>query len=531
MTVRVQREKFRPYATATRETPLLHSILRPCIPFLLPVIATAYRCRWFLSLPLRTRILPKWIPTIPYFDWILNMTIGELLLLGPWIVVFILGYHSSFSVPDVDLSGFFASYTIVLTFFTANKANSLFSLAFGIPYERMVELHNLSSVVSIVLGLFHVITSYEYDQDSQYSALSDSKNWWRFLFDGATNRSGMVALTSMVLLVVLSFFRFIRHYAYQMWLFSHIVLALATLVGLLLHDVLIAIVIIAWWVLDLVVRYVYQSSFEYNIQASLRKIDTTDDHRDPAIEITFPKPFDFNAGQFVRIAVPALSVFEFHPITISSAPQEENVTLHVRALGNWTQRLVALGVDSTRVLMEGPYGAPSVDLDNDQQYQSVLLISGGIGVTPCQSIGKSLLHQHQILDRKLSKLKFVWVVRNLRMVQEIVPLGLLESVEELEDTLEVDVYCTRPGSEDNAMMERSTVPYQVHTGRPDMDEVFETMKAEALKRGESYVAVIACGPKQLIHSVQQACRRHSQAVVGCGGSGVFFDLHTERFEY
>lgn len=187
--------------------------------------------------------------------------------------------------------------------------------------------------------------------------------------------------------------------------------------------------------LDILVRYGVMAACRYRTKtARLRRIGQGSDERssnEPAIEISFCKPqgFDYNPGQFVQIAIPALSIFEFRPISISSAPHEKMVTLHIRKLGDWTSKLVALvdgkedGIMTTDIWMEGPYGSLSVDLDDDKRYKTALFVSGGIGVTPCQSIGKSLLHQHRVLGRKLKNFRFVWAVRDPAMVKDIPPLG------------------------------------------------------------------------------------------------------------
>jgi NAD(P)H-flavin reductase len=79
------------------------------------------------------------------------------------------------------------------------------------------------------------------------------------------------------------------------------------------------------------------------------------------VQVSFekkPDGFQYNGGQFVQIAFPDLGVFAlFHPISISSSPHEPLVTLHVRALGNWAKRLVALAKKKNEVpiLIEGLY--------------------------------------------------------------------------------------------------------------------------------------------------------------------------------
>ena len=45
-------------------------------------------------------------------------------------------------------------------------------------------------------------------------------------------------------------------------------------------------------------------------------------------------------GDYVQINIPKLARFEWHPFTISSAPEHPSVFwVHIRALGNWTIRL------------------------------------------------------------------------------------------------------------------------------------------------------------------------------------------------
>ncbi|XP_068623953.1 NADPH oxidase 5 [Battus philenor] len=55
-----------------------------------------------------------------------------------------------------------------------------------------------------------------------------------------------------------------------------------------------------------------------------------------------PPLFDFHAGDYVFVNIPAIATYEWHPFTISSAPeQEEYLWLHVRGVGEWTNRLYA----------------------------------------------------------------------------------------------------------------------------------------------------------------------------------------------
>jgi predicted ferric reductase len=110
----------------------------------------------------------------------------------------------------------------------------------------------------------------------------------------------------------------------------------------------------------------------------------------------------------VFLCIPRLSTVEWHPFSLSSSPHDDFVCIHVRVLGNWTKRLHNLAQKKERVAVffEGPYGEPSINLDGDR-YQHIMLISGGIGVTPMQSICNEICDQHA-RGRPLKLLWFVW---------------------------------------------------------------------------------------------------------------------------
>lgn len=562
---------YRPYQRATLDTPLLHLMTAPCLPALQPLLSILYKIRWLLGYPLSTRIFPKCIPMPSALD----VTVGELVLMLPLVVVFIFGYEASEVKFDVENSGELATLCIAYTFLTANKSNSVFSFVFGIPFERMINLHALSSAFAIALGCLHTRVAYK---------LHGGDSLMTYLGEDGTNLTGSIGLGAMIGLFATSLVPKLRRILFNLWLIAHILLAIATLVGLYLHEAELLAFVGGWWLLDLVIRYGVQAGCKYKVKATLRRIGQTPQDNEPALEIKFRKPCDYNPGQFVQIALPKLSIWEFHPISISSAPHEEFMTLHVRKLGDWTSRLLDLADSATGevdIWMEGPYGNLSVDLDDDSKYKMALLVSGGIGVTPMQSIGKAILYQNQNEGRKLKYFKYVWAVRNLKIVQDIEPLGgeqdfskksswfrrqsdlikmnlapgssafSLSNTGEDSEALDrrpskasagsvtrvrrppavaqVDIYCTRGKSEDEESG-GSDRKYNLYSGRPDLDAIFTEFKETAIGLGEQNVAVFGCGPQKLIDDLQRMCRIHSQPVIGCG-EGVFFDLHVEHFDF
>lgn len=125
-------------------------------------------------------------------------------------------------------------------------------------------------------------------------------------------------------------------------------------------------------------------------------------------------------GQYVFIKCPTLSEIQWHPFTISSAPEEETVTLHIRLQGpgSWTQELAdylwsfgpkkASRFELSRMgpngqllkgKIHGPDGKPLIQVDGPHsaptqhvtEYHTVMVVGGGIGVTPVAATMKSVL--------------------------------------------------------------------------------------------------------------------------------------------
>lgn len=75
------------------------------------------------------------------------------------------------------------------------------------------------------------------------------------------------------------------------------------------------------------------------------------------VRLTLPgDQFDYLGGQYVWICVPELTMFQWHPFSISSSPGDRDITLHIRVLGGWTKglyKLVAGTADKNKVTRQG----------------------------------------------------------------------------------------------------------------------------------------------------------------------------------
>ena len=92
--------------------------------------------------------------------------------------------------------------------------------------------------------------------------------------------------------------------------------------------------------------------------------------------------FPIRAGQYVVVRFLVAGWWRAHPYSISAQPNGRWLRLTVKALGDDSSRLDELPI-GTRAIVEGPYGNLTSEA---RRVPDVLLVAGGIGVTPLRAI-------------------------------------------------------------------------------------------------------------------------------------------------
>ncbi|XP_057480498.1 respiratory burst oxidase homolog protein C-like [Actinidia eriantha] len=141
-----------------------------------------------------------------------------------------------------------------------------------------------------------------------------------------------------------------------------------------------------------------------------------------ALHMSKPQGFKYKSGQYMFVNCAAVSPFEWHPFSITSAPGDDYLSVHIRTLGDWTRQLKTVfsevcqpppsgksgllradcmqgenNPNFPRVLIDGPYGAPAQDY---KKYDVVLLVGLGIGATPMISIVKDIVNNMKALEEE-----------------------------------------------------------------------------------------------------------------------------------
>jgi len=100
--------------------------------------------------------------------------------------------------------------------------------------------------------------------------------------------------------------------------------------------------------------------------------------------------FPIQPGQFMIVRFLQRGFWwEAHPFSLSCAPNGAYLRLSIKAVGDFTRRIRSL-TPGTPVIIDGPHG---VMTPRQCRSDKVLLIAGGIGITPLRSLAEHFIRQ------------------------------------------------------------------------------------------------------------------------------------------
>ncbi|MFS7963972.1 putative NAD(P)H oxidase (H(2)O(2)-forming) [Helianthus anomalus] len=303
-----------------------------------------------------------------------------------------------------------------------------------------------------------------------------------------------------------------------------------------------------------------------------------------ALHMSKPQGFKYKSGQYMFVNCKAVSPFEWHPFSITSAPGDDYLSVHIRTLGDWTRQLKTvfsqvcqppangksglLRADYQgdnpfpKVLIDGPYGAPAQDY---KKYDVVLLVGLGIGATPMISIVKDIVNNmkaKQEADEALesggnsamppasplskkntsnnfntTRAYFYWVTREQGSFDWF--KGVMNEVAETDHNgvIEMHNYCTSVYEEGDARSALITMLQSLNHAKNGVDVVSGTRvkshfakpnwrsvyKRIALTHAGQRIGVFYCGAPAPVKELKQLASDFSHK------TSTKFDFHKENF--
>ncbi|OWZ10136.1 hypothetical protein PHMEG_00017061 [Phytophthora megakarya] len=552
--------------------------------------ATADADIFILSEPIRTRPTSQKLQSWFRWRWQLSRRLfsvpirflttefgvktGDLVLTLPIILTLIAISAIQAANGNVKGSGIPPSIALALVFGFVVRNNSLLVTLTGISFGSAMFYHKLFAFVTIILTGLHGL-----------AYISARTNGFE---RNPKVVSGIIAFITMIVLYLLSL-RCIRRRFHEFFVRTHWILFIIILVAAVLHGSVITLVGILPWEIDLIYRVVYRSRiYSHGTLYGNRKEDISDDlyilgstrnssktnHQRlgvaaqdqieifqlpgditciqfPRVRLDTGEEFKYKAGQYAFLCIPMLSSFEWHPFSISSSPHEEFVTFHIKAVGDWTMKLLQVAPEARtdeeapfEVLIDGPYGNLSIDIDDSITYSHFVLFAGGMGVTPLRGIA-NWLHSQCYLEkaRILHRLRFVWAVSDTERLQALMNLDAerwlsnprapyLPDILLCPTTLNVsteafstEIYLTRGLVGSQTELDPQLRKCLWFHCRPDTEQILREMGHQAIKYGNFRVAVLVCGPSSMTKEVCDISFRLSQEM------DLHFDVHSEHFAF
>ena len=271
---------------------------------------------------------------------------------------------------------------------------------------------------------------------------------------------------------------------------------------------------------------------------SIEYLDAND-----VVKIVFTKKdFKFSPGQYVFLAIPSISRSQFHPFSISCSSNDEdnkgNFTLHIKCNGDFVETLREVVKNGTvtpknmQIFVEGPYGRPAIPA---LEYSSIILLSGGIGITPMISIFADLIDNIKMItasqdydesitynketqqELKTKRIHFVWSVKTADAIEEfdnilkkimlkytkyqnkdIDDINLKEEIYLNGILIKISYYVTRLKDEDEQFGAKQ-VYNNLHFNRPDVNAIINEAKES---KGNNCIGIMSCGPLPMLESVK-----------------------------
>ncbi|RNA41952.1 cytochrome b-245 heavy chain-like [Brachionus plicatilis] len=285
---------------------------------------------------------------------------------------------------------------------------------------------------------------------------------------------------------------------------------------------------VSWiWVLPSIILYLLERLIRFIRSFRKFKLAGFIKHPSNVIELQVEKMnrIKYRAGQYIFLNVSEISYFEWHPFTITSAPDDQYLSVHIRCTGDWTGKLSKKLEEKKELKMsiDGPFGSCAEDVF---KYESVVLIGAGIGVTPYASILKHIWYilstSHQN-TATLKKVYFFWVSSTIDSFEWFG--SLLQDLENRikssnqPDLLDYKIYLTRGWSLKQAkeIAINNDQEYDLFTGlsqktnygRPNFELFFKELSNVEERPVKKKCGVFFCGPSQMSKDLHIVCNKQS----------------------
>ncbi|XP_054784896.1 ferric reduction oxidase 2-like [Prosopis cineraria] len=334
--------------------------------------------------------------------------------------------------------GLVGNACLAFLFFPVARGSSMLPLL-GLTSEGCIKYHiwlgHMTMTLFTIHGALYVIywaTAYQ---------LSEVLKWDKI---GISNLAGEISLVGGLVLWIVTLPR-IRRKAFEVFFYTHylyIIFVVFFVFHVGINDAYIVLPGLYLFLLDRYLRFLQSRRRVRLLSARLLPCQS--------IELNFSKThgLTYSPTSVMFINIPSLSLLQWHPFTVTSNSnlEEEKLSVVIKSEGSWSQKLFQMlsssSIDRLSVSVEGPYGPAST---NYLRFESLVMVSGGSGITPFISIIRELIYRSTTFKSTAPKIVLICAFKNsssLSMLDLILPLtGTHSDISNIH--LKIDAFVTR----------------------------------------------------------------------------------------
>ncbi|CAK9176896.1 unnamed protein product [Ilex paraguariensis] len=333
--------------------------------------------------------------------------------------------------------GYIGNTCWAFLFFPVTRGSSILPLV-GLTSESSIKYHIWLGHLSMILFCAHSIGFVIYWAMTNQMALM--LEWSR---DYVPNIAGEIAFILALAMWVTSFPR-VRRKMFELFFYTHHLYTLYVFFYALHVGVAYFCMILPGVFLFLIDRYLrfLQSRHKARlISARLLPCGT--------FELNFSKSAGliYNPTSILFVNVPTISKLQWHPFTVisNSHMEQDKLSIAIKSEGSWSQKLykeLSSSIDHLEVSTEGPYGPTSSPF---LRHESLVMISGGSGITPFISIIREIIFQSTQPNCRIPRVLLISCFKNssdLTMLDLFLPISDTSSdISQIQ--LQIEAYVTR----------------------------------------------------------------------------------------
>ncbi|KAL5727280.1 ferric-chelate reductase (NADH) [Ranunculus cassubicifolius] len=335
--------------------------------------------------------------------------------------------------------GLVGNLCFALLFIPVTRGSSLLSLI-GLTSESSIKYHIWLGHIVMTLFTAHGLCYILYWAVT--SELSEMLTWEN---TGVSNLAGEFSLLAGLAMWATTFPK-IRRKMFELFFYTHY-LYIVFVVFFVYHVPLSHVsMMLPGFYLFLIDRYLRFLQSRQNVRLLSSRLLPCE-----TVELNFSKSTElaYSPTSVIFINVPSISRLQWHPFTITSSSnlEADKLSVVIKKEGSWSQKLYQIlsapsSVERLAIAVEGPYGPSSTHY---LRYDTLVMVSGGSGITPFFSIIRDLISMSTTMNIKTPKIFLVCVFKNsadLTMLDLLLPLS--ESFSDMSRLqLEIEAYVTQ----------------------------------------------------------------------------------------